>query len=262
MEAGFWEWLEMVSDNHLPIHVYLIVQHFDRFLWGAVITLQLTFAALITGALLCVPLAIARTSTRGGINKPVWIYTYCFRGTPLLVQTYLIYYGLGQFEVIRESFLWEPVLSSAWWCAYIAFTLNTTAYTTEILRGAIATTPAGEVEAARACGMSRWTVLRRIVLPSALRRSLPAYSNEVIFMLHASVIASTITLQDILGVGRWLNGRYYLAYEGFITSAVLYLILVYCITRGFGWWEKRWMAHLREREPTTASGAGTSVLGR
>mgnify|MGYP003323429825 FL=1 len=124
------------------------------------------------------------------------------------MQTYLIYYGLAQFDFIRESFLWGPVLSKAWWCAIIAFSLNTAAYTAEFLRGAIENTPFGEIEAARACGMSRQKMMWRIILPSAIRRALPAYSNEVIFMLHSSVVLSTITLQDILGVGRWLNGRY------------------------------------------------------
>lgn len=86
--------------------------------------------------------------------------------------------------------------------------------------------------------------MRRIILPSSLRRALPAYSNEVIFMLHGSVVASTITIQDLLGVGRWLNGRYYLAYEGFITAAVFYFLLVLLITKGFRYWEKHWLAHL------------------
>jgi arginine/ornithine transport system permease protein len=160
------------------------------------------------------------------------------------VQTYLIYYGLGQFEAVRESVLWGPVLSQAWWCALIAFSLNTAAYTAELLRGSIVNTSRGEVEAAKACGFSSWMRLKRIVLPSAFRRALPAYSNEVIFMLHGSVVASTITIQDLLGVGRWLNGRYYLAYEGFITAAVLYFIIVLMVSRGFRYWEKHWLQHL------------------
>lgn len=149
------------------------------------------------------------------------------------MQTYLIYYGLAQFVWIRESFLWDPVLSSAWWCAMIAFTLNTAGYTTEFLRGSIENTPSGEIEAARACGMSPFVMVRRIVLPSAFRRALPAYSNEVIFMLHGSVVLSTITLQDLLGAGRWLNGRYYLAYEGFITAMLFYMVLVLLSAVGF-----------------------------
>ena len=204
--------------------------------------------SVIIGGALAIPLAIARTSKNPFINAPVWMFTYTFRGTPLLVQTYLIYYGLGQFEAVRESVLWGPILSKAWWCALIAFSLNTAAYTAELLRGSIVTTSRGEVEAAKACGFSKWMRLKRIVLPSAFRRALPAYSNEVIFMLHGSVVASTITIQDLLGVGRWLNGRYYLAYEGFITAAVLYFIIVLFVTRGFRYWEKHWLQHLYPRD--------------
>jgi arginine/ornithine transport system permease protein len=227
-----------------PIDVVLIAQNFDRFLLGAWVTLELTVVSLVIGGALAIPLAIARTSKNPFINGPVWMFTYTFRGTPLLVQTYLIYYGLGQFEAVRESVLWGPILSKAWWCALIAFSLNTAAYTAELLRGSIVTTSRGEVEAAKACGFSKWMRLKRIVLPSAFRRALPAYSNEVIFMLHGSVVASTITIQDLLGVGRWLNGRYYLAYEGFITAAVFYFIIVLVISRGFRFWEKHWLQHL------------------
>ena len=231
-------------DTWSPLDLVLIGKNFDRFLWGALVTLQLTILSLIIGGILSIPLAIIRAGNNPILNAPVWLFTYTFRGTPLLVQTYLIYYGLGQFEAVRESIFWDSILSKAWWCALIAFSLNTAAYTTELLRGAIETTNKGEVEAAKACGFGKWMRLRRIILPSAFRRALPAYSNEVIFMLHGSVVASTITIQDLLGVGRWLNGRYYLAYEGFITAAVLYFIIVLFISRGFRYWEKHWLAHL------------------
>ncbi|WP_137114000.1 ABC transporter permease [Mesorhizobium sp. GR13] len=237
----------------IPLDVTLIAQNFDRFLYGVWVTLNLTFLALFTGGLLAIPMAIARASRHRVLNPIVLAYTYVFRGTPLLVQTYLIYYGLGQFEAVRQSWLWAPVLSSAWWCAFIAFTLNTAAYSTELLRGAIADTPNGEVEAAIAIGHSYATRMRRVILPSAFRRAIPAYSNEVIFMLHGSVVASTITLQDILGVGRWLNGRYYLAYEGFITAALLYFLIVLCITRVFRWLEQHYLRHLARREIPAAT---------
>lgn len=230
-----------------PLDISLIAANFDRFLYGVWMTLNLTFLSLILGGLLAIPMAIARASRHRLLNPIVWAYTYVFRGTPLLVQTYLIYYGVGQFEVIRQSWLWDPILSSAWWCALIAFTLNTAAYSTELLRGAIVDTPVGEVEAAIASGHSARGRLRRIILPSAFRRAIPAYSNEVIFMLHGSVVASTITLQDILGVGRWLNGRYYLAYEGFITAAGLYFLIVLAITFAFRAAERRYLRHLGRR---------------
>ncbi|MEO9631848.1 MAG: ABC transporter permease subunit, partial [Sulfitobacter sp.] len=238
---------------YIPLDIALIAENFDRFLYGAWVTLNLTFLSLLLGGLLSIPMAIARASKHRVFDPLVQGYTYVFRGTPLLVQTYLIYYGVGQFGVIRQSFLWDPILSSAWWCALIAFTLNTAAYTTELLRGAIADTPTGEVEAAIATGHSYRSRMRRIILPSAFRRAIPAYSNEVIFMLHGSVIASTITLQDILGVGRWLNGRYYLAYEGFITAALLYFLIVLCITWAFRGFERRYLRHLTRRAPAAQS---------
>ncbi|UWQ85991.1 ABC transporter permease [Leisingera caerulea] len=236
--------------SFIPLDIALIAENFDRFLYGVWATLNLTFLALLLGGLLAIPMAIARAARHPVFNPMVWGYTYVLRGTPLLVQTYLIYYGLGQFEAVRQSWLWDPILSSAWWCALIAFTLNTAAYTTELLRGAIVDTPKGEVEAAIATGHSYGSRMRRIILPSAFRRAIPAYSNEVIFMLHGSVVASTITLQDILGVGRWLNGRYYLAYEGFITAALLYFLIVFAITRIFRWIERRYLRHLTRRETT------------
>ena len=186
--------------SYIPLDIALIWDNFDRFLYGVWITLNLTFLALFLGGLMAIPMAIARASRHPIFNPLVQIYTYVFRGTPLLVQTYLIYYGAGQFEFIRQSWLWDPILSSAWWCALIAFTLNTAAYTTELLRGSIADTPKGEVEAAIAAVHSYRSRMRRLILPSAFRRAIPAYSNEIIFMLHGSVVASTITLQDILGV--------------------------------------------------------------
>lgn len=234
--------------SYIPLDFGLIAANFDRFLYGVWITLNLTVLSLIIGGLMAIPLAVGRAARHPLLNPLIWGYTYVFRGTPLLVQTYLIYYGLGQFEAVRQSWLWDPILSSAWWCALIAFTLNTGAYTTELLRGAIVDTPSGEVEAAIATGHSYRARMRRIILPSAFRRAIPAYSNEVIFMLHGSVVASTITLQDILGVGRWLNGRYYLAYEGFITAAVLYFVIVFSITRIFRWIERRYLRHLTRRE--------------
>ena len=247
----FTDYLTHFSENYSPLDFVLIADHIDKFFYGTLLTLEITLLSLVIGGVLSIPLAIARAYRHRYFNTPITGFNYFFRGTPLLVQTYLIYYGLAQFDFIRESFLWGPVLSKAWWCAIIAFSLNTAAYTAEFLRGAIENTPFGEIEAARACGMSRQKMMWRIILPSAFRRALPAYSNEVIFMLHSSVVLSTITLQDILGVGRWLNGRYYLAYEGFVTAMVFYMILVFFISRAFRIWERHWLAHLRPREEET-----------
>ena len=146
----------------------VIADNLDLYGKGIVTTAYLVTLFLIAGLILTVPLGILHTSRNPAVYWPVWLYVYVFRGTPLLIQLYLIYYGASQFEAVRESFLW-PILKSPTWCALIAFTLNTGAYTTEMLRGAIETAPRGEIEAARAFGMSRSGIMRRIILPGAFR---------------------------------------------------------------------------------------------
>ena len=243
------------SSNASPLDFMVIADHWQLFLTGIWYTVSLVALALIIGGAISLPLAVIRARKTPIANQLVFAYVYVFRGTPLLVQLYLIYYGVGQFEAVRESFLW-PFLRDAWWCTLLAFVLNTAAYTTEIFRGAIEAVPFGEVEAAKACGMSKNQQTTRILLPNALRRALPMYSNEVIFMLHGSVVASTVTIVDILGAGRTINGKYYLAYEGFIAAAILFMILVWFITKGFKIWEKHWHAHLRPRDLSDVPGKG------
>jgi arginine/ornithine transport system permease protein len=225
----------------------IISGNFALYIEGLWTTIQLVFTALAIGLIFSIPLALLANSGNPLLSAPVFCYTYIFRGTPLLVQTYLLYYGAGQFEAIKESVLW-PVLREAYWCALIAFTLNTAAYTTEILRGAINAMPRGEIEAAKACGMSRWLMIRRIILPSSFRRALPAYGNEVIFMLHGSAIASIITIIDLTGAASIVNSRFYSPYEAFVTAALFYLTLTFIIVGLFKWLEQNWFAHLRPRE--------------
>lgn len=224
-----------------------IVNNIPLYLQGLWVTIQLVALALVCGLALAVPVALMATSK----NPLVWAlpkaFIYFFRGTPLLVQMFLIYYGLAQFEALRESFIW-PVFKEAYSCALIAFTLNTAGYTAEILRGAILQTPFGEIEAARSVGMAKSTVYRRIVLPSAFRRALPAYGNEVIFMLHGSALAGIITIVDLFGAARIVNSRYFVPFESFITAGFFYLCLTFLIVWLFKLWEKRWHAHLRPRE--------------
>lgn len=224
-----------------------VFENIHLYIEGAWVTAQLVFLALVAGLCIAVPVALLRTSRNPVVNTIPWLYTYFFRGTPLLVQLFMIYHGLGQFEAIQDSFLW-PILREAYWCALIAFALNTGAYTAEILRGAIEQTPWGEVEAAKAVGMNKVTRYRRIVLPGAFRRALPAYGNEVIFMLHGSVVASVVTLVDILGAARIVNARYFSPWEAYITAGLFYLVLTFGIVFLFKQLEKRWHAHLRARE--------------
>lgn len=228
------------------IDLELVLANLPLYLRGLWTTVWLTFLALALGLVLAVPLGLLRTSRNPLVNGPVWAYTYFFRGTPLLVQLFLIYYGAGQFEAVRSSVLW-PLLSQAWFCALLAFTLNTAAYTAEIVRGAVLATPAGEIEAARALGMRPGLVYRRIVLPSAFRRALPAYGNEVIFMLHGSAVASVVTIVDLTGAARIVNSRYYSPYEAFLTAALFYMALTFAIAGLVRLLERRWHAHLRPR---------------
>jgi arginine/ornithine transport system permease protein len=213
---------------------------------GMWLTLQLLAGALILGLLGALPLSIARASTNPWISRPVWLYTYIMRGTPMLVQLFLIYYGLAQFDWVRESPAW-PLLSQPWFCAVLAFALNTCAYTIEIIAGAMRATPPGEVEAARSLGMSRSQVYLRILLPSAFRRALPSYSNEAIFMLHGTSLASIVTLMDLTGVARDVNSRFFAPFEAFILAAAFYLVLTFAMVGLFHLAERRWLAYLRPR---------------
>ena len=213
---------------------------------GVLVTLKLLAIALFFGLLLAIPLALMRTSRSPWVNGPAWLYTYVIRGTPMLVQLFLVYYGLAQFEAVRESVLW-PYLSNATFCACVAFAINTSAYSAEILAGSLRATPHGEIEAAKAMGMSRAKLYRRILLPSALRRALPQYSNEVIMMLHTTSLASIVTLIDITGAARTVSSQYYLPFEAFITAGLFYLCLPFILVRLFKLAERRWLAYLAPR---------------
>ncbi|KJY84787.1 amino acid ABC transporter permease [Vibrio galatheae] len=218
----------------------LILESLPIYLDGLWTTAWLVGLALIIGLCVAVPLGVARNSHNYFISGPSWAFIYFFRGTPLLVQLYLIYYGMDQFFPVKDT-LWE----NAWFCALVAFVLNTSAYTAEIIRGAINGLPKGEVEAAKAYGMGTFMTYRRIILPSALRRALPAYSNEVIFMLHGSAVAGIVTIVDLTGAARLVNSRYYAPFESFLTAGLFYMALTFIILACFKTAEKRFLAYLR-----------------
>jgi len=226
----------------------VMLESLPRLLQGTLLTLELVALALVAGGLLSVPLALLRVSANPVLRALPLAYTFFFRGTPLLVQLFLFYYGLAQFEAVRESMFW-PIVREAYWSALIVFTLNTGAYTTEILRGAIQAVPHGEVEAARAMGMSGGTLYRRIVLPRAYRIALPAYGNEIILMLKASALASTITLLDLTGMARTVIAKTYLPVEIFLVAGAIYLALTFLLVNGFRLLERR---VLRFQQPRTA----------
>ncbi len=210
---------------------------------GLVLTIQLTVVTVLCGLLLAVPLGILRASRIVWASRAIWAYTYFFRGTPMLIQLFLIYYGLSEFKAIRASALW-PFLREGYWCCLLAFTLNTAAYTIEIIAGAIRNVPREDIETAKAMGMSPWLTMRRITLPVAFRILLPAYTNEVIFVLQSTSLASLVTVLDLTGVARIIIARTFAPYELFITIGLIYLGLTYLMLWGFKRVERRWYRHL------------------
>ncbi len=208
----------------------LLVKWTPKMLQGVGLTLELVAIAVVAGLLVALPLGIARASRHWHVRALPSAYIFFFRGTPLLLQLFIVYYGLAQFPAVRQSALW-PFLRDPYWCALLTMTLHTAAYIAEILRGAIHAVPVGEVEAARALGMSRRQALWHIILPRAARIGLPAYTNEVILMLKASAVVYTVTLYDIMGMARTISSRTYEQMFFFLYAGALYLI----ITIGLTW---------------------------
>lgn len=202
----------------------VVIEYFPRLLSGTWLTMQLVLISIVLGAVVALPIALARISKNPMISGLPFAFIFFFRGTPLLVQIFLVYYGASQFDAVRESFLW-PILREPFWCAIIAFTLNTSAYTAEIFRGAIQAIPEGEVEACKVMGMTKTQMYRRILLPRAFGIVLPAYGNEIILMLKASALASTITLLDLTGMARTIIARTYTPIEIFLAAGAIYLVI-------------------------------------
>jgi len=211
---------------------------------GMVVTLWLLVASVSMGFFISIALAVARVSSRRWVSLPVWLFSYVFRGTPLYVQILFIYAGIYSLDVVKGTPPLAAFFQSGANCLILALTLNTVAYTTEIFAGAIRATSAGEIEAARAYGMSRLAMYRRVILPSALRRALPAYSNEVILMLHATSLAFTATVPDILKVARDANAATYQTFASYGIAALLYLCLSFTLIGLFRRFERRTLAYL------------------
>ncbi len=227
--------------------VELIVKSLPRLFEGAILTVEITLLSIAIGLCLAVPLGIMYIAKNPLIWAPVRAYVFYFRGTPLLVQIFLIYYGSGQFREFFESAGLWVFFREPYFCAVLSLTLNTAAYTAYILRGAVQNVPFGEVEAARACGMSGALLYRRIILPKAFRLALPAYSNEVVFLLQATSLVSIITLLDLMGIARIIVARSFAVYEIFITAGILYLIVTYAVLFAFRKVEHGLSGHLRDR---------------
>ncbi len=206
----------------------LMINSFPKLLGATLITLKLLSVSLIIGLFIGLLFAILRMNQNLIINRFAYGYSYVFRGTPLLVQIFIIYFGLGQIEYLRSTFLWV-ILKEPYWCAIIAFALNTGAYTSEILRSAFETIKPGIIEAGKSLGISNKIIFYKIQIPIAIKQSLPAYGNEIILMLKGTSLASTVTLMDLTGVAKYIISTTFKPIEVFIVAGGIYLFMTFCV---------------------------------
>ena len=217
----------------------LMINSFPKLLSAAGITLKLLSVSLIVGLLIGLFFAILRLNKNIFINRFAYGYSYVFRGTPLLVQIFIIYFGLGQIEYLRSTFLWI-ILKEPYWCAIIAFALNTGAYTSEILRSAFQTIKPGIIEAGKSLGISNEIIFYKIQIPIAIRQSLPAYGNEIILMMKGTSLASTVTLMDLTGVAKYIISTTFKPIEVFIVTGGIYLFMTFIIHNVIKYLEKKY----------------------
>jgi len=218
-----------------------------RLLAGLWTTVELVAIATVLGAALALPIALARVARNPLLRWPASAYVFVFRGTPLLIQLFIIYYGSGQITAIQDTSWWPHVREYwGWICGIVGLTLNTAAYTAEIVRGGILGVPHGEVEAARACGMTTPVTYRRIILPRAFRIAWPAYGNEIVLLIKSSVLVSTITVLDLMGQARTVFSRN-LDLNSYVVAGVMYFAMIYAFDRGWRAIEARINRHLGER---------------
>ena len=217
----------------------LMISSFPKLLNATLITLKLLSVSLIVGLFIGLGFAILRMNNNKLINKFAYGYSYIFRGTPLLVQIFIIYFGLGQIEYLRTTFLWV-VLKEPYWCAIIAFSLNTGAYTSEILRSAFQTIKPGYLEAGKSLGIPSKIIFTKIQIPIAIKQSLPAYGNEIILMLKGTSLASTVTLMDLTGVAKYIISTTFKPVEVFIVAGGIYLFMTFIIHNVIKYLEKKY----------------------
>ena len=217
----------------------LMASSFPKLLNATLVTLKLLSLSLIFGLILGLFFAILRLNKNIFLNRFSYFYSYIFRGTPLLVQIFIIYFGLGQIEFLRSSFLWI-ILKEPYWCAIIAFSLNTGAYTSEILRSAFETINKGFIEAGDSLGISKKIIFYKIQIPIAIRQSLPAYGNEIILMLKGTSLASTVTLMDLTGVAKYIISTTFKPIEVFIVAGGIYLFMTFIVHNFIRYLEKKY----------------------
>jgi polar amino acid transport system permease protein len=219
-------------------------KYIPTYISGLKVTLGLVVLSTIFGAVLSLPVAYARMSKSTILAALAYGYVYFFRGTPLLAQTFLIYYGVGSFRPQLEAVgLWS-FFREAWYCAILAFTLNTSAYQAEILRGAIQSVPRGQWEGAASLGLHKLQTLWKVVLPQALIVALRPYGNEVILLIKGSAVVALITVADLMGETRLAYSRSF-DFQSYIWAAIIYFAMVEALRNGIEWIERRITIHLK-----------------
>jgi len=220
----------------------LMINSLPKLLSATLTTLKLLSLSLVFGLIIGLIFAVMRLSKNKFVSNFSYGFSYTFRGTPLLVQIFIIYFGLGQIEYLRSTILWN-ILKEPYWCAIIAFSLNTGAYTSEILRSAFQTIKPGLIEAGKSLGISRKIIFYKIQIPIAIKQSLPAYGNEMILMLKGTSLASTVTLMDLTGVAKYIISTTFKPIEVFIVAGSIYLFLTFLIHNFVKFAEKKMWTH-------------------
>jgi len=234
----------MISNFFLYINDSLIFTNFKLIFSALDETLLLLAVSLPIGFFLSLIMALGRISKNIFISKPIATYIFIIRGTPLLVQIYLIYFGLGSIEMVRESFFWI-LLKEPFWCGVLALTINTVAYGAEIFRGGIQSVTKGQIESGKSLGFSNFSLYRRIVFPIALRQVLPSYGNELILMVKATSLVSLTTYMEMTGIARKIMAKTFAPVEAFIAAGILYLFLNFLVVQLIKYLEWKYNPHLR-----------------
>ena len=222
----------------------LIINNFFLVLEGLDETIILVLLSLSMGFFISIFFALGRVSSIKLLSESIYIYVFIIRGTPLLVQIYLIYFGLGSIKIIRESIFWI-LLKEPFWCGVIALVLNTVAYTTEIIRGGIQSVTKGQIESCKSLGMSRLIMYYKIILPVAFRQAFPAYGNEMILMVKATSLVSLTTYMEMTGIARNIMSQTFAPVEAFIAAGVIYLFLNFLLVQLIKFLEWKYNPHLR-----------------
>ncbi len=225
------------------MNLELLARYGPRMLEGLLVTIELVAISVTIGALLALPIAFARMSRHRWLRAVSFAYVYFFRGTPLLAQTYLVYYGSGQFRPFFNSIGMWWFFREAFLCCLLTFTLNTAAYQAEILRGAIRAIAQGQREAAMSLGLKPHQTFLKVILPQALIIALRPLGNEIILMIKGSAVAAIVTVFDLMGATRLAFARSF-DISVYLWAAVLYLILVESLRRLWNRLEQRMTRHM------------------